>query len=193
MTEALQDLHYDYKPALLGAAWQFRLRSDALEWQLGRRAGRLPYERVARVRLSFRPVTMQTYRFIAEIWPEEGPKLQIASTSWRSILEQERKDRTYAAFLAELHRRIAAAGGRADFVTGSPPFLYWPGLVVFAVAALAMAALTVRAIQVQAWEATAIVGGFFALFLWQVGGFFRRNRPGTYQPNALPPDLIPRT
>jgi hypothetical protein len=193
MTDAHQDLHYDYKPALLGAAWQFRLRSDALEWQWGRRAGRLPYERVARVRLSFRPVTMQTYRFIAEIWPEEGPKLQIASTSWRSILEQERKDRTYAAFLAELHRRIAAAGGRADFVTGSSPFLYWPGLVVFAVAALAMAALTVRAIQVQAWEATAIVGGLFALFLWQVGGFFRRNRPGTYRPNALPPDLIPRT
>jgi hypothetical protein len=192
MTEARLDPNYHYKPALLGAVWEFRLRPDAVEWQLGRRSGRLPYDRVRRIRLSFRPVTMQTYRFIAEIWPKEGPKLQIASTSWRSILEQERKDADYVAFLSELHRRVAATDGRADFVTGSPPFLYWPGLVVFAVASLAMAALTVRAIQVEAWEAAAIVGGLFALFLWQVGGFFRRNRPGRYRPETLPPDLIPR-
>ena len=193
MTEAGQDLHYDYKPALFGAAWEFRLRPDALEWRLGRHTGRLPYDHVARVRLSFRPVTMQTYRFLAEIWPADGPRLQIASTSWRSIMEQERKDTAYAVFLAELHRRIAAAGGRADFVTGSPPILYWPGLVVFAAASLAMAALTVRAVQIEAWEGAAVVAGLLALFLWQVGGFFRRNRPGTYRPNALPPDLIPRS
>jgi hypothetical protein len=192
MTEARQDLHYDYKPALLGAVWEFRLRPDALEWRLGRRTGRLPYDHVARVRLSFRPVTMQTYRFLAEIWPAVGPKLQIASTSWRSIMEQERKDAAYAAFLVELHRRIAAAGARARFTTGSPAILYWPGLIVFAAASLAMAALTVRAIQIEAWEGAAVVGGLLALFLWQVGGFFRRNRPGTYRPDALPPDLIPR-
>jgi hypothetical protein len=192
MTEATKELRYDYKPALLGAAWEFRLTSAALEWQLGRRSGRVPYDRVARVRLSFRPVTMQTYRFLAEIWPADGPKLQIASSSWHSIIEQQRKDAAYAAFVAELHRRLSAAGGRVSYVAGSPPLLYWTGLAIFAAASLALAALTVRAARIEAWSAAALVGGFLVLFLWQVGGFFRRNRPGTYRPDALPPDLIPR-
>jgi len=192
MTEAAEQPRYDYKPALLGAAWEFRLAPAALEWQIGRRSGRIPYDRIARVRLSFRPVTMQTYRFLAEIWPTDGPKLQIASTSWHSVIEQQRKDAAYAGFVAELHRRISAAGGQVSYVAGSPPFLYWAGLAIFAAVSLALAALTVRAVRIEAWSAAALVGGFLALFLWQVGGFFRRNRPGTYRPDALPPDLLPR-
>jgi hypothetical protein len=191
MNEA--DLRYDYKPSLLGAPWEFRLTAQALEWQLGRRSGRVPYDRIARVRLSFRPVNMQTYRFLTEIWPADGPKLQIASTSWRSIIEQERKDAAYSTFLIELHRRISAAGGRVTFVAGTPPILYWLGLPIFAAASLVLAALIIHAVQVKAWTAGAIVAGFLALFLWQVGGFFRRNRPGMYRPEALPPALIPRS
>jgi hypothetical protein len=40
--------------------------------------------------------------------------------------------------------------------------------------------------------AVAVVGVFLALFLWQGGSFFRRNRPGLYRPDALPPDLMPK-
>jgi hypothetical protein len=192
MTEAGRELHYDYKPALLGSAWEFRLKTDGLEWRFGRHTGHVPYDRIARIRLSFRPVTMQTYRFLAEIWPLDGPKLQIASTSWRSMIEQERKSAAYAAFVVELHRRIWAAGGRAAFVAGSPPILYWTGLVLFAALLLALAALTARAVQVEAWGGAAVVGGLLLLFVWQMGGFFRRNRPGTYRPDMLPPALLPR-
>ena len=50
--EAVDDPVYGYKPSLLGAPWEFRLRPDALEWQAGRHQGGIPYGRVARVRLS---------------------------------------------------------------------------------------------------------------------------------------------
>jgi hypothetical protein len=186
------DLRYDYKPSLLGPPWEFRLAAHALEWQLGRRSGSVPYDRITRVRLSFRPVNMQTYRFLAEIWPADGPRLRIASTSWRNIIEQERKDAAYAAFLIELHRRIAAAGGRAAFIAGTPPILYWIGLPIFVAVSLVLAAMAVHAVQVKAWVAGAIVAGFLALCLWQIGGFFYRNQPGTYRPDALPPALVPR-
>ena len=36
------------------------------------------------------------------------------------------------------------------------------------------------------------IGAFLALFLWQAGNYFRRNRPGRYTPQALPPELMPR-
>ncbi|MGZ3320193.1 MAG: hypothetical protein ACXU9C_04340, partial [Xanthobacteraceae bacterium] len=100
---------YIHKPSLMGAPWELRLRPEALEWRTGRHEGRIPYARVTRVRLSFRPVTMQTRRFLAEVWSAGGPRLSIASTSWRSMVEQEAQDQAYGAFMRELHRRIAAA------------------------------------------------------------------------------------
>jgi hypothetical protein len=185
------DLVYGYKPSLMGAGWEFRLRPDALEWRAGRHEGRIPYGSISRVRLSFRPVTMQTRRFLTEIWPGRGPRLSIASTSWRSLVEQVAQDEAYGAFIRELHRRIAAAGAQTSFETGSPAILYWPGLVVFVGVGLALSALTVRALQVGEFAGAALVGGFLALFVWQSGTYFQRNRPGHYRPDALPKDLVP--
>jgi hypothetical protein len=192
-SEASRDLSYAYKPSLLGAPFEFRLSPTAVEWSRGRYTDRVPYDRIRRLRLSYRPVTMQSHRFVAEIWPVAGPKIEICSTSWRSVVEQERHDAAYSAFIAELHRRIAAVGATVSFEAGSPVVLYWIGVAVFAGASLALAGLTARALQIGATGGAAIVGGFLALFLWQVGTFFRRNRPATYRPDNLPPEVLPRS
>jgi hypothetical protein len=189
--DAEGDPVYAYKPSLLGAPFEFRLAADALEWRKGRHAGRTRYDVIRRIRLSFRPATMQNYRFLTEIWPANGPKLQIASTSWRSMMEHERLDAAYTAFLTELNRRVSAAGGAPLLQTGSPALLYWPGVAIFIGVSLALAALIVRALQSQAWSGAAFVAAFLALFLWQAGSFFRRNRPGTYRADALPTQVLP--
>jgi hypothetical protein len=186
------DPSYAYKSSLMGAPFEFRLAPDALEWRRGTYAGRTPYGRIRRIRLSFRPMTMQNYRFLAEVWTADGPKLSIASTSWKSIFEHERFDPAYRAFVTELSRRAGAAGGQTAFDTGSPVLLYWAGVVVFAGASLALAALIVRALQEAAWSGAAFITAFLALFLWQAGTFFHRNRPGTFEPAAVPPQVLPR-
>jgi hypothetical protein len=183
---------YSYKPSLLGAPWEFRLTPAGLVWEVGRHSGHVAYQNVRMVRLLFRPTTMQMHRFVTEIWPQDGPKLTIASTSCRSMIEQERQDATYRKFVTALHRRIGAAGINTRLVSGKPGFLYWPGLVVFAVVALALGALTVQGLRTQFWWGAAFVAGFLALFLWQIGGYFRRNRPGTYRADDLPRELLPR-
>ena len=182
---------YIHKPSLMGAPWELRLRPEALEWRTGRHEGRIPYARVTRVRLSFRPVTMQTRRFLAEVWSAGGPRLSIASTSWRSMVEQAAQDQAYGAFMRELHRRIAAAGATPAFDRGSPALLYWPGLAVLVGVVAGFAVLIVQALDIGAYGGAAVVGAFFALFAWQGGTYFRRNRPGRYRPDALPADLVP--
>jgi len=183
---------YVYKSSLMGAPLEFHLAPDALEWRKGGMAGRTPYRDVRRIRLSFRPMTMQNYRFVTDVWPDSGPKLQIASTSWKSLVEHQRLDAEYSAFVSELSRRVGAAGGNTAFDTGSPAFLYWPGVVIFIGAAFALAALSVRALEQQAWGGAAFIAAFFALFLYQAANFFRRNRPGTFRPDAVPPLLLPK-
>jgi len=185
-------LDYTYRPSLLGAPWEFSLHGQSLAWRSGRKSGRVALQDIYRVRLSFRPITMQTQRFLTEIWAEGAPKLEICSSSWKSMVEQERLDRPYTNFVMELHRRLAQAGGPLRWEQGSEPLLYWPGLAVFVLVALTLAALTVRELQVQAWRGAAFVVLFLLLFLWQAGNYFRRNRPGKYRPDALPADLMPR-
>lgn len=182
---------YGYKPSLAGAPWQFRLRPDALEWRTGRRAGEIPYGRIRRMRLSFRPATMQNHRYVAEIWAGDGPRLVIASTSWKGIAEQERLDEAYGAFIAELNRRVWAAGTAAVFERGISPLRYWPGLAVCILAASAMAGLTVEALRSGALAGALFVAAFLAVFLWQTGRYLRRNRPGAYRPDAPPAGVVP--
>lgn len=186
------DLEYTYKPSLMGAPCEFRLTADALHWNVGRGQGRIPYGSIRRIRLSFRPVTLATYRFVAEIWSDGAPKLIIASTSWRSVVEQQRQDAAYAAFVRALNHRVAAAGGATAFQAGSPHLLYWPGVLVFAAFALAIPFMAIRAVHDGALGGAAIVAALLLVFLWQVGTFFWRNRPGPYRPDAVPSLVLPR-
>ena len=186
------ELSYSFKASAFGAPWEFELRPEGLLWRVGLRSGLIRYDEISRVRLSFRPVTMQSYRFQAEIWSAVMPKFRIASTSWRGIVEQTRQDAAYTAFVVELHRRLAAASKPVHFSTGIPGAAYWAGLAVFVVVALGLAALAVRALRLDEWAGAAFIGGFFALFVWQLGAFFRRNRPGIYRPEDVPDGVLPR-
>jgi hypothetical protein len=183
---------YAFRPSLMGSPREFQLTSRGLRWQTGNYGDLVPYDRVRRLRLSFRPATMQGYRFIAELWPASGPKLVIASTSARSMFDHARQDAAYSAFVVALCRRIGAAGGQATLEAGSSPLIYWPGVIVFAVASFGLAALAVRALAVQAFVPAAVIAGFLALFLWQSGNFFRRNRPQKFSPDFVPPEVLPR-
>ena len=186
-------LTYSYRPSLLGAPWEFVLTGETLDFRAGRKAGRVSFRKIRRMRLSFRPIAMQSQRFLAEIWAEGAPKLEICSSSWKSMVEQERFDRAYATFVGELHRRVAQEGRTVRFEQGSSPLLYWPGLAIFVVVSLALAALVVHGLQAQTMAGAGIVAAFLLIFLWQAGNYFRRNRPGFYRPDALPVALMPGT
>lgn len=183
--------YYGYKPSLLGAPWEFWLQPHGLGWRAGRYEGVTPYRDITGVRLSYRPTTMQTRRFITEIRAKGGPRLVISSTSSRSLVEQANQIESYSSFVRDLHARIAGSGGAAEFRAGFPPLLYWPGLLAFLTISLATVALMVRALLVGEWAAVALIGGFLGLFLWQSGGFFDRNRPRGYRPDAIPDKLLP--
>ena len=183
---------YSYKPNLMGSPFVFRLGPTGLAWEYGRRSGSIGYDQVQRVRISFRPATLQAQRYLAEIWAPQGPKLQIASTSFRGLVEQTRQDAEYTAFVRELHRRLAAAGSAARFEAGMHPMLYWPGAAVFTAIGLAVGGFLVHTLLNGDWTGAAVVVGVIVLLLWQIGTMFYRNRPLTYRPEAPPGVVLPR-
>jgi hypothetical protein len=186
------ELVYTYRPSLLGAPWTFRLTQAGLAWEAGRKSGLVPYRDIRRVRLSFKPVSMQTQRYQMEIWADRAPMFVIVSSSWKSMVEQVRLDKAYSDFVGELHRRIVEAGSVVVFEQGGNRLTYWPGLVIFAAVTFGIVFLIVRALQTDAAAGAAFIAAFLALFLWHGGNFFRRNRPGVYRADALPELLLPK-
>jgi hypothetical protein len=182
---------YAYRPSVSGPFREFKLSDEGVDWIAGPRSGHIPYRNIRCLRMSYRPTSMQSYRFVTELWAEGAPKLKIISSSWKSMFEQERLDKTYSAFVRELHRRISNAPTSPRFKKGRAPFMYWPGLAAFVGVVIGLAGLIVRALQDGAPGAATFVGAFLLLFLWQGGNFFRRNRPGVYRPEAFPEDVMP--
>ncbi|MFA6267886.1 MAG: hypothetical protein WC670_19485 [Pseudolabrys sp.] len=182
---------YTYRASALGAPFTFRLTDKGIAYESGRRSGLIAYRDVRRVRLSFKPSNLQFQRFVTNIWADRAPKLTIMSSSWKSMVIQQRQDKDYSAFVGELHRRLAAAGAGAVYERGVVPFVYWPGLVIVGAITLCLAWLIVRALQTDAKAGAAFIAAFLALFLWQGGSLFSRNRPGLYGPDTLPVDLLP--
>src|SRR5215475_7694106 len=100
---------YAYRPSAFGPLRTFTLSVVGLALKEEIQSGHIPYRNIRRLRMSFRPTSMQPQRFVVELWGEGAPKLKIASSTWKSITEQERFDQCYSVFVRELHSRISNA------------------------------------------------------------------------------------
>jgi hypothetical protein len=182
---------YAYRASLIGAAHQFELSDHGLSWHLSGRSGAWPYATIAAIRLSYRPVWMQSRRFRADIENADGSRLAILSTSWQTAALMAPQGRDYSAFITQLHARMREAGSHAALSGGLGPRTYAAALALLSLVAIAMSGLLVRAVTTGEWPGALFLAGFAALFAWQVGGFIRRNRPQAYTFCQLPAELLP--
>ncbi len=184
-------MRYAYKASLVGAAHQFELTDDGLSWRIAGKAGVWPYTGISAIRLSFRPISMQSHRFRADIENADGGRIVILSTTWQTVSLMAAQDRDYSAFMTQLHARMARARSRAALIGGLTPRIYAAAIALLALVGMAMAGLLVRAIATDEFAGALFLVGFAALFTWQIGGFVRRNRPRLYTFDDLPAALLP--
>ena len=189
--EGASEISYAYKASLIGSAYQFELTDAGLSWTLGGRSGVWSYADIASIRLTFRPISMQSRRFRADIRNNGGQRISILSTTWQTVSLMAPQDHGYRTFIVELHRRMAAARSKAALIGGIGPVTYTAALALIAVLGIAMAGLLVRAVATGEWYGALFLVGFVALFSWQIGGFIMRNRPRSYDFDHLPVELLP--
>jgi hypothetical protein len=182
---------YAYKASLIGAAHRFELTEQGLSWQFAGRSGIWPYNDIAAIRLSYRPVSMQAHRFRADISKKDGGRLPLLSTSWQTAALMAPQDNGYRAFITGLHARMAQAGSTAELTGGLGRRIYLAAFALAALVGLMLLALFIRALAIGEWAGALFFVGFAALFAWQVGGFVRRNRPISYSFDRIPEALLP--
>jgi hypothetical protein len=189
--EAAAGVRYAYKASLIGSAHRFELTDAGLAWHIGGKSGVWPYAGISQVRLSYRPVSMQSRRFRADIESAGQGHLVLLSTSWQTAALMAPQDQDYRVFITQLHVRLKQAGSSAVLVGGLRPRVYAAAIVLLALLAVAMTGLLVRAIATGELAGILFLLGFAALFSWQVGGFVRRNRPRAYTSDDPPAALLP--
>src|SRR3954465_6111311 len=182
---------YVYKASLIGSAHRFELMEDGLSWHVGGKSGVWHYPDIAAIRLSYRPVSMQSRRFRADISHLNGQRVSVLSTTWQTVTLMAPQDKDYRAFIIELHRRLEGAGARVVLAGGLKPGLYAAAVAVLALVVIAITGLLARAVATGALGGALFLIGFAALFWWQIGGFVRRTRPQRYTFDALPEELLP--
>jgi hypothetical protein len=184
-------VRYAYKASLVGAAHQFELTGDGLSWRIAGKSGTWPYTGISAIRLSYRPVSMQSRRFRADIDNADGGHIAILSTTWQTVALMTPQDNDYRAFITQLHARLAQAGSGARLIGGLTPRIYAAAVLFLALVAMAILGLLLRAIATGEFAGALFLIGFAALFGWQIGGFVRRNRPRVYTFDRLPETLLP--
>ncbi len=182
---------YTYKASLVGSAHQFDLTDAGLSWRIGSRSGVWPYAEIASVRLSYRPMTMQSRRFRADIEGAGGGRIALFSTTWQTVALVAPQDESYSIFITELHRRMKAAGSRAALIGGVGQANYATAVTIVALLAIAMVGLLARALATSQFTGALFLVAMAVWFAWSIGGFIRRNRPRRYSFDQLPEDLLP--
>jgi hypothetical protein len=188
---ATTGIRYAYKASLIGSAHRFELTDAGLAWHIGGKSGVWPYAGISEIRLSYRPVSMQSRRFRADIESAGQGHLALLSTSWQTAALMAPQDQDYRLFITQLHARLKQAGSNAALIGGLRPRIYAAAIVLLSLLAIAMTGLLVRAIATGEFAGILFLLGFAALFTWQVGGFVRRNRPRAYTSDDLPAALLP--
>jgi hypothetical protein len=189
--ESTPGTRYAYKASLIGSAHEFELTDAGLSWQARGKSGVWPYADIAAIRLSYRPVSMQSRRYRADVEHKNGQSITILSTSWQTVALMTPQDRDYRALVAQLHQRVERAGGRPALIGGIGPITYAGGCLLLALVAIAITGLLARAVATHEFGGALFLVGFAALFGWQMGGFIWRNKPRTYTFDALPATLLP--
>jgi hypothetical protein len=170
----------------------YRLTEDALTWEEeGAKLDGVFYDDIAEIRLAFAPTRFARNRYRAQIIFREGGMAELFNTDYQGIGNFPEQNEAYAAFLRELHRRVAAAGKVTVFRKGNSTLGYVLNLAltvfIFAMIALAFVLLTTIGLI---WIA-AIKLAIVIFFVPTLVRYIRRAKPATYDPLNLPADVLP--
>ncbi len=183
---------YHFRPRLIGSEVFCKLSAHSAEFLVGIRQTRVAYPMIERLRLSYRPTNMSMRRYIMEIWPRGGLKVEVASVSFLANLEVRDQSAEYRNFVQVLHRKIVESRGECEFVAGFPAWRWWPLAGIGAVSAVAgVVALFYAIVSGQLLGALLLIG-LGSFFLWQIWAMVARNRPRIYSPDSIPEYVLPK-
>lgn len=184
---------------------EHRARSSALEpertWKLTgdtlhacNRGGpdlTIPLANIREVRLTYEPTRFQTNRYRCHLTHTSGQRTVLQNEHFAGIASFEDRTASYLELLHALIPRTAAANPSCVFKTGTSPMNWWLQAAFLTLCFALLALALVFLYTAIGW--LVVVKLVILAFLIPVAvRWFRRNRPGTFTPDAIPTGMLPQ-
>lgn len=182
---------FRHRPKVIGPEITVRIDRDAIAWTNGKYSGRLPLHQIESVRIAFRPANLYAQRYRVDVKQRLGQNIWFSNVSWRGMVEMESHDAPFSAFVRELARRVRKASPKAQFIGGEPGWRYWPAAIMTIGFTLALLYIGTEALRTASWSLGLVVGLVGVYTAWIMGLWLRKNWPSTFDPDAIPSDLLP--
>lgn len=152
---------------------------------------RVPLSEIRQVRLSYQPTRDESERYVCELVLRSGAKLDFTNREYKGVLDFERHDAEYAAFVREVHDRLRRrAGVTFHGGVGAARHAVGAGCLVVGVAT-ALVALAVMLASMGHVLIAVLKLVFIATLVPRALRWVNRNEPRTYDPRSIPPELLP--
>lgn len=186
------DVTYTFRSNAFVPERTYRLTGDALVIEeAGKPNDGAFYDGISEVRLAYTPTRAATDRYRAQIIFRDGGMAELFNLHYRGVLDFPERNADYVAFLTTLHQHLAKKGKEVRYHAGNSIGGYignW-ALTIFIFAMIALIVFLI-----PTWGATWIVLAKFALvliFLPVLVVYMRKAKPRTYDPLAIPKDVLP--
>lgn len=185
-------LVYEHRAKPYAQEARFEMRPDILAVTQGRRSGDFAYRDIDMVRLLYKPRNTTNEGYQAKLYRKDRRTVGLTNLTWKSLVDLDRQDAEYSAFVRALIARIVAANPGVVLEAGMPRLLYALTALAGGVAMLALVLVGIAALRQGGWPMALITVAIGAYFVWWTSRYLGRNRPRRFLPDAIPPDVMPK-
>jgi hypothetical protein len=184
-------LAYQHRAKPYAQEARFEMRPDHLAVTQGGRSGDFAYRDILMVRLIYKPRNTTNEGYQAKLYRRDRKTVALTNLSWKSLVDLERQDADYAAFVRALVGRIASANPSVVLEAGFPRWLHAVTTAAGLIAILALIFVGIQALRHGGWPMALMTVAIGLYFCWWTARYLARNRPRRFRADALPPDVMP--
>ncbi len=182
---------YHFSPNISGNLQMVCLTESGVTSVYRGNATILPFDRITGVRLWFSPTRFDAQRFCCEISGTTGISIVFQSTTCEGVGQFTPQADDYRTLVLDLHQRLASLHSHVNYLTGVSGIRYAinVGCLGIGLGGMALAILSFGAAALG--PGVIIPMALIAFYTPRTWHWLRRNRSKSYDPLAIPDDLLP--
>jgi hypothetical protein len=169
----------------------FELRDDRVAIEQGSRKGDFFFSQIAMIRLMYKPKNTTNEGYQTKIYRRDRKTAAFTNLSWKSLVDVERQDDDYSAFVRRLIADATAENPSIVLAAGLPRWLHGIVMAVAIASVAALLALTIEAMRQGSWPVSLLTTTLAGYFIWWAYRYVGRNLPRSFKAGAIPADVMP--
>lgn len=153
----------------------------------------IPFRDIVGIELAFAPTRPERNRYRCGLLLQKGETIEFFNRTYRGVYDFHDTSAEYVAFVRALHEAVAQRNPACRFAAGVSGGRYALNVAALVFAALVVAVALVCFLLIGLVWVVAVKLILIAFYAPAALRWLKRNQPRTYDPRAIPSELLPTT